>query len=417
MKKIMIFAAILCCLATLNGSNTAGSIFFADSYMLRASGIEAIYWNPAKLSSSSHHELWLPLTDFGIYVANNSLDLDTYNYVVSRDTLNTEDKERICRDLDGALRLSSGGNISLFGLSWGNQAISSSVKFYAKGAISEKFLRLALYGNTEDEYIFYESNNNASSMAYTDITYGMGDFVIPWIPEMLPQIKAGFSASFLVGLYSASTEDYAGYFTNDIDSGANFRQEVNLRTGIGGYGFKSMLGVYSEITPHLEAGITLDNIFGVISWELDRELYGFYAAADSIYAANIDEDIIDTDDFSEDIDTFSTSLPPELRMAVMYKNRLGSLSVDWVQGFRESAVTNATGRLSFGASILPVPIIPLSLGVSLPNSRVPLKVSYGIGLRLKKSELGLAVQSFDSILPGSSSKGIAFAMNFKIGFR
>ncbi len=416
MKKLIIFAAIVCCFASLGALSTARSIFFADSYMLRASGIEANYWNPAKLSRSSPKEIWVPLSDFGIFVANNSMNLDTYNFVVSRDTLQTADKERILRDMDGALRISGGGNMSLFGFSWGNQAISSSMNAYAKGAISEKFLRLALYGNLEDEYIFYESNNNASSIAFTDITYGMGDILIPWIPEDLPQVKAGFSASFLAGLYNVSTQDYEGYFTSDLDSGASFHQQINARVGLGGFGFKSMLGVHSEITDYLEAGITLDNIFGMISWQMHNELFGFYATADSVYAANVDEDIVDYDDFSEEIDSFSSSLAPELRMAVMYKHRYGSLSMDWVQGFRESSVTNATGRLSFGASVLPTPMIPLSLGVSLGSSRVPLKVSYGIGLRIKHTEFGMALQSFDSIIPGSSSKGVAFATSMRIGF-
>ena len=416
MKKLIIFTILYLCLSSLMAMNTAKSIFFADSYMLRAHGVEANYWNPAKLSPETGMDIWLPLSNFGIFVANNALDLDTYNYVVTRDTLFAAEKERILGSMDGALRLSSGGNMSVFGVTLGPSAISSSVNFYAKGAISEKFIRLALYGNSEDEYIFYESNNNASSIAYTDFTYGMGNIRIPGIPEAYPQVMAGFSASLLAGLYSVNTQNYEGYFNTDIDTGANFHQRADLRIGFGGVGFKSMLGFYSEITPYLEAGITLDNLFGAINWNLNTEMYSFYATADSVYAANLEEDILDYDDTNEEIDSFTTTLPPEMRMAVMYKHKYAVVSMDWVQGFRESAVTNATGRLSFAASFLPTPMLPLSFGISLPSSRIPLKVSYGIGLKIKRTELGMAVQSYDSIIPGSKSKGISFATNLRLGF-
>ncbi len=78
---------------------------------------------------------------------------------------------------------------------------------------------------------------------------------MPFLPESFPEIKMGFSAGLLIGLYSLDTKDYHGYFGQNIDDGASLSQEVTLRTGIGGYGFKGMLGMYSEITPNLEAGI------------------------------------------------------------------------------------------------------------------------------------------------------------------
>ncbi|MDD4278011.1 MAG: hypothetical protein PHT37_09005, partial [Candidatus Cloacimonetes bacterium] len=78
MKNLLLCLYLCLGLAPLLAMPTAKSIFYADSYMLRAYGVEANYWNPAKLSKDGRTEIWLPLSNTAIYASNNSLDLDTY---------------------------------------------------------------------------------------------------------------------------------------------------------------------------------------------------------------------------------------------------------------------------------------------------------------------------------------------------
>lgn len=410
MKKLLFVFFLAFSLAGLVAIPSARSIFYADSYMLRAHGVEANYWNPAKLSKDGRPELWLPLMNSAVYAANTSLDLDTYNFFVTRDTLHTEDKERLLSKIDGSLRLSSAGAFSIFGITTGNAAISASAKYFVKGALAEDYLRILLYGNTQDSYQFMKTDTNFSSLAYTDITYGLGDLSLPFIPQQVPLVKAGFSVSLLTGIYNIETEEYNGYLINDPDDGMSGLQEIKLRSGAGGFGLKGMLGLYSQITPEFEAGITLDNIAGFINWSLKSQMDSFYFAADSVFVSNISEDFYLQDYESYDIDPFTTHLPPELRLAAMYKHKYAVVSADWVHGFKETASTSEIGVLSLGASFLPQKNVALSWGLAFPNSHRPLKISYGIELKSRFSDFGLAVQSYDSVFPGYKSKGVSLGL-------
>lgn len=416
MRKLLILLCFCLGLASLLAMPSSKSIFYADSYMLRAYGIEANYWNPAKLSKEGRTEVWLPLVNTGVYAANTSFDLDTYNFFVTRDTLFTADKEKLLSKIDGSLRFNSGGSTSIFGITMGNVALSASAKYYVKGAFAKDYLEILLYGNTEDSYEFMKSDTNFSALAYSDLTYGLGGINLPFIPEPVPAIKAGFAVSLLTGLYSLDTQEYNGYIINDPEDGISALQEVKLRDGAGGIGLKGMLGIYSEITPEFEAGITLDNIAGFIRWGLRRQMETYHFSADSVFVSNIEDDFYLQEQDSYKIDPFTTTLPPELRLAAMYKHKYAVVSADWVHGFKETASTSAIGTLSLAASFLPLKAVGLSWGLAFPNSFNPLKVSYGIDFKGRVSDLGLAIQTYDSLLPGYKSKGVSLGLSMSLGF-
>ncbi|MDD2544010.1 MAG: DUF5723 family protein [Candidatus Cloacimonetes bacterium] len=416
MKKLILLLLLgwLCSLAF--AMTTAKSLFYADSYMLRAEGVEASYWNPARLRSSRATDLWLPGLNSAVSVSNNALDLDTYNYFVSRDTLHAVDKEHILRNVKGKLSLSAESSISIFGFTMGNTALSSSTRIFAKSEAQEDILRLALYGNTEDSYSFNKASNNVSATAYSDISYGFGDLKVPFIPPELPEIKAGFSVSALIGLGDIQTRHFTSEFSTDPQSGTNASLEAVIRSSNGGIGFKSMLGLYSKVTPQMELGLTLDNIFGNIVWLGAREEREYQVKIDSLFVTNFDDDFYDQTDETRDIDSYSSTLPMELRLAGKYDLGFMDLSADWVQGFKESAVTNATGRLSIAAGLKPLPFLPLGFGISLPNSQTPLKTSYSIGISSKMHEFAIAVQSYNSLIPGYKSKGVSVGTSMRFWF-
>lgn len=416
MKKLLILALFGLGLSLMLAMPTAKSIFFADSYMLRSQGVEANYWNPARLKVSSFTDIWLPGVNSAITASNNALDLDTYNYFVTRDTLHVADKERLLRDVKGKLSASSEASVSHFGFTIGNTALSSSTRFFAKAEAQEDILRLALYGNILDSYSFSKASNNVSALAYSDLSYGAGDFSVPFLPDGMPEIKAGFSVSLLVGLANLSTEHFSASLSTDEDGGTSARQEMVLRSSTFGTGFKSMLGLYSELMPGLEAGLTVDNLFGGIRWLGTNEERSYHITIDSLFAASIQDDFYTQSQSTEEISAYSTALLPELRLAAKYDLGFMDVSADWVQGFEESAVTSSRGRLSCAAGISPVPFLPLSFGIAFPNSVSPLKTSYSIGIHSKLHELAIAVQTYNSILPGYKSKGVSLATSLRFWF-
>ncbi|HOH60485.1 MAG TPA: DUF5723 family protein [Candidatus Cloacimonadota bacterium] len=416
MRKLILVLTVLSLTLSISAMPSAKSIFFADSYMLRATGVEANYWNPARLQKGERTEYWLPGVNSAVAISNNALDLDTYNYFVSRDTLFSADKERLLRDVKGKLAVNGEASISIYGYTMSNAALSISSRVFAKAKAQEDILRLALYGNTEDHYRFTRNSNNVSGMAYTDVTYGIGGYNLPFMPAGTPLIKVGGSLSALIGMANLETNQFLAEISTDAEGGVNARQNTIIRSSTYGFGFKGMLSMYSQIMPQWEAGLSLDNIGGNILWRGSNEERHFSLAIDSVFVASIDDDIYTLEEETIEIDPYGTSLPMELRLASKYDLGPVDVSADWVQGFKESAVTSDTGRLSMAAEAHPWSFMPVSFGLSFPNSKIPLKASYSIGLRSRVSEFGIAVQSYNSIFPGYKSKGVSLATSLRLRF-
>ena len=412
MKKLLLILLALVLLNCLFGVKTGKSIFYADSYMLRAQGVEAAYWNPALIKHDPHIDTWLPVLNTGVQVTNNSLDLDTYNKVVSDDYLDENEKADLLNKIKGSLVGEFSGNHSIGGFTLDNMAFSSSVSYMGKAAISKDYLDLLLEGNSDSMYVFNKDQNNLEALSYIDFTFGMGDLKLP-LGDKIPAIKAGFSGSILVGLANGYTEQFDGFLKSTMD-GITMHQDVTLRTGIGGMGFKSMLGFVSNPYKGLDVGLTLDNVFGVLKWSGKTEDKYYSFRADSVYVANVNDDFYTTTDTTLATDSYSQSLPPELRLAAMYTLDKLSVSADFVQGFKESAVTGSTGRMALGAMYKPFGFLKLHWGLGFGNSRYPWRISYGISANSSTAELGLGFQSFKSVFPGTKSKGIAFGSYLRL---
>ncbi len=414
MKNFIILAVLLLGLVCpLAAYNTGKSILHADSYMLRAQGVEAAYWNPANLIPTKHIDFWVPGLNTGVTVTNNSFDLDTYNYIMGLSFLEDSDKQLILDKMDGSLRTDVEGNTSLIGFTVGNMSFSSSVHYMSKLSLSERYLELLLYGNTDTLYVFDKSNTDFKALSYVDITFGAGGFRLPLLPEGFPEIRTGFSVSALVGLASAQTERFDGYFRSGWN-GVYLHQDIQLRTGMGGYGHKAMLGVAADLMDNLEVGLTLDNLWGKITWSAVSEDVSIKVDADSVYIANIDDDFYTESSERVSIDPFATELPPELRLAALYSQKNYNVSADYVQAFKNSAATSKIGKLSLGAQLFPVPFLPLNFGLGIGNGEHPWRASYGFGLKSKGSEFGFSVQSVDSLFPSYKSKGVSFGSYIRL---
>lgn len=417
MNKLFLPLLLLLVAASLGATSfTSRSLLFADSYMLRARGCDANYWNPALLSPK-HGDLWLPAVNTGMQLGTNYLSLDLYNYVMEQDYLDDEAKQEILDAIDGSMDFSLGGQISLFGLTLGNLALTSSLHLGLRSALSEDILELVLYGNGDGSRVYEltDEENYLDALSYLDFTFGMGDIRLP-LPYRIPDIDFGFAASFLAGAGKAFTQDVSGYLSANLD-GLTIRQDALLRTGAGGVGVKGLLGLHSEPLRRLHAGLTLDNFPGYIKWGLIREDFRYHFEADSLYVSDLDEDLenLYTDEYTQTKgEPFSTTLPPELRFSLLYDMKQASLSLDLVKGFGESETVSRQLRYSVGAQLTPVPILPIQIGYGSGNGAYPWRMSYGLGINLKAVELGFGIQSIEAVLPGPSSKGIAFATYFNL---
>jgi len=406
MKKLLIALFVLSA-ACLYALPTGKSFLYADSYMLRSNGIEAVYTNPALLNPQTKG-VWLPLINGGIYVANNSISLKTYNDFFGSGSLDEEEKAKFLQEIESELVFHSESHHSLYGGKLQNYAYALSFHTYANASMQKEYLELMLNGNAEEEYHFGKGANNGDVSSFIDFTVGMGDISVNIFKDKLPPIKFGYSGSLLVGVNAINTKSFKGHIISNLD-GLDAESDVVLRSGVGGIGFKGLVGLVSNPTKNTQVGLSLDNVLGFIDWSLSNNELKYNVVIDSVYISDLEEDFYTYNETRHKSSGFTTIIPPELRIAGIYHGKNYSLSLDVVQGFADSFMTSATPRIAMGLEAFPMPLLPLHLGFATGNNQSPWHISYGTGLKLKHFELGFGVQSFQSLFPGYNTKGVSFA--------
>jgi hypothetical protein len=417
MKRIFVvlFVISLGCIYQLSAVPTANSLVFSGSYLLRVNGAEAVYWNPA-LITQDYQDIIIPGVNQTFQVANNSFDLDNYNYISGR-YLTLKDKNMILRNVGNNLMIDAQAHVLLFGLTFGNLAFATSMHGQSDVRLSKSYIKLALFGNEETDYVFTKKNNQLNVLSYQDVTVGIGDIEISkyFKNASIPEIKMGVSASALVGIGTAETEYYRGSFHSGMD-GLAFEQDIKIKTGLGGIGTKALIGFASQPINNLEVGMSFDNLFGVIRWLGSTERRSYSVTADSTYASDLEDDIYTQEDSVESIGSFNTLLPLEMRLGAKYQYRQASLSMDWVQGFAGSVVTSSIGKICLGVEYQPIHQLPIRMGFRFGNSELPWGISYGLGFHSKFIDCGFGIQTLKSLFPGNHSKGISFSSNLSVHY-
>lgn len=416
MMKLGLFMLflLLSCFSVI-AVTTAGALPYAGSFLLRAQGSEALYWNPANVSSG-YQDVILPGMNLVFSADNNSFDLDTYNYISGR-YLSEADKLSIIKKVDNSLKVKSKAGVMLLGLTLGRVAFSTAMHGYGNLNLSKDYLQLVLFGNEEENYHFTKTDNQINAISYQDVSIGFGSLELsPIIGTLkLPTTYWGVTGSALLGYGIAETASYQGLLHTGLD-GVTATQELQIKAGVGGIGGKLMLGMRMQPLTHLTVGASLDNIMGHITWIGKKNMYTYAVRVDSIYVADLEEDYYDQDEYSESMSDFTTKLPPEIRLGALYGSSKANISVDWVQAWAGSQLTDGTGELSWAAEVNPIQSLLLVTGIKFGNADQPWLCSYGIGFRGPNLDGMFGCQAFGSLLPGYRSKGVAVSASFKIHY-
>ena len=123
---------------------------------------------------------------------------------------------------------------------------------------------------------------------------------------------------------------------------------------------------------------------------------------------NMEEDYVVSDDYTIDIDDFSTNVPTVMNLGVA--NTSGKLlwSLDWEQGFRRATGVSTKPRMSAGMELSMVQALPLRIGYSVGGGHNA-SFSFGSGFHTPVFYLDYAVVT-GSTFSGYSSKGLNLAI-------
>lgn len=405
----------LCLLITcvVNATQTANSLPLSGSFLLRARGLDALYWNPAFLEKG-YSEIGLPLFNQSYQVSNNSFDIDTYNYISGK-YLTDKDKRRLLDNIDKAIVLNANTHVMLLGFDYGNTAFASSFHGSSRAKVSEDYVSLLLMGNEEPDYQFGKKDNQISAISYQDFTIGIGGIELSNLIKVnyMPEVKFGVATSVLMGLGVLETDYYKGVFHSGFD-GMSLSQDLVLKTGIGGIGHKSLISFVNQPIDHLTLGMSLDNVLGYIKWFGRTDATHYTIQSDSIYASDLQSDLFEQSNTTKSVNSFVTKLPPEFRLGALINYNDVNLSVDWVQGFANSQITSSIGSISLGSEYYITPQIPIRAGLKFGNRDFPWSLSYGTGYKGRYLDFGFGLQTFSALIPGKHTQGIAFASSISI---
>ncbi len=406
----MLGQVFLCSLLFPHSSSE--SLSYSGSYSTRAYGSAANYWNPANLSFPLQARGELLLINSYFSIDNNSFSVSRYNEI-NGSYLTENDKRKIIKDLDGSLKLNTGFSHSIFGLAIQNWAISAGISMFSSAKLSDKYIDLLLFGNEYDyEYVFDENENSLDILSYGDLTFGIS----PYSFELHNYtIHTGVSFSLLYGIATMSTENYYSEF-HVSDEGIALNQEILLKSGFGGSGIKTMLGLRSDLSEDLSLAFTLDNLPGFIHWHNQTERTYYTASVDSVYISSLNEEIISHSDSTYTIDAFTTTLPLSFNFGALYRIKNANFSLDWKQSITNTVTSSKTPEISMACEYLPKSFLSLRFGIEPGLGEKPYGVSYGFGILTNDIDVGFGIKSYRAIFPSSYSRGLALALTSKWRF-
>ena len=431
MKKYIILNLMIIFAAFLFAGNTGSSTAFSGSFMQRVNGSESLYWNPANINSLQRAGVYTPrryheilVFPYSISLENNALSLDLYNSFAGK-LINDSHRRRISKSIDKSL--SSDFNLSIIqlGYSYKNYAFSTATNTVGRARVDKEFVDILLYGNNlttinddvRRDHVFDKKHNKFGVIAYQDFSFGYGGYrlndIYPTLFDKYPSIYTGISMSLLAGYSHIESMDFRGLLSAHEEEGLNLDQQIELRealkrpesgasmpsVGVLGSGFKMSLGFSSEDIEiakghYMSFGLAFDDMFGFIKWNKETRKTTYSVFIDDVHVADLEEDLIIDEEYSEDISSYTTKLPLVTRFGVKYTFTDLVASLDYAQNHGHEKIYVNDAEISLGVEYPAYyKWLPVRAGFRLPIGDIQEAYSFGLGLHFRNFETGFGYQS------------------------
>lgn len=400
--------ALMAGAATAGGQSSARSMAMGGAYLGLAKGVDAARYNPANLGLSGYRNNSLEVVGFGVNINNNALSLGDYNTYTGA-VLTESDKADIMGKIpsDG-LKVTADVEAAAMSLSLGSWAFAVTGVGSANVNLSKDILDLVLNGNHLGETVSLDgSYSDAVSYVQTSVSYGREVYHLG-----SRQVAVGGTVKYLRGVAVEQVTELVGGVTT-LTTGFTGSGRMVARTATGGSGYGLDLGASMKLNDSYTAGLSFRNVLSSLSWSGSPEEHGYIFDFDDDASDILQDDYVVSDDYSKDIDGFSTTLPTVMTLGIA--NTSGQLlwAIDWQQGFREDAGASSKPRLCAGVEWLGLSTFPVRAGFATGGSRGT-HMAVGSGLHLGGFHLDFAVESGATLVP-NSAKGLNLAMSAGFG--
>jgi hypothetical protein len=397
--------------ALAGGISSARSVAMGGAHIGLAKGVDAAKYNPANLGLTGYQQTGLEFAGVGANVTNNAFSLDDYNLYTGAFLTNRDKQDILDKVPEEGLRVSADVEATALAFATGPFVLATTGVGSAAINLNKDILNLILNGNTFTDTISVTgSYSDAVGYATAGLSWGtcllrVGD----------KELAVGGTVKYIRGFGIERVIDMEGMAVTH-EYGYAGEGRLVARTATGGKGYGLDLGAALKLSRNYTFGVSVANIFSSISWNKETQEHGYIFRFDTMTVENSgDDDLVVSEDYSEDILSFSTSLPPV--MTVGFAKTSGNFvwAVDYVQGFRKEAAGASTKpRISVGTEWSLLRMLPLRAGFSAGENKST-AFSFGSGLDLLAFYMDAACV-VGSHLSGYSAKGLNLAVSTGLHF-
>jgi hypothetical protein len=375
-------------------------------------------WNPSLLDRSGAPRWSVQFLSLGIQLGNNTLSRNDYQrlFTGSDNVWDNQDKEDILGQVPGnGLKGFFTGSVTGVGVSVGRFALNIQGVGAARAGIPKDFLTLALYGNELNRsYSFDDIEADGWGAITADFSVGHR---LDW--KYFDEFAVGATFRYIRGLVYGGVETAEGEAMVS-ENGATGYGNFETCYGFKGDGVGLDLAASALWKERWEFGITLGNLIGTITWELDStRIYGF-----DVTSGEVDLDSLDDQDYLDrlfnEVDTTygggtsKSRLPFYIQLNAGYQvNQQLIATAELLQGTSNQPGASTIPRLTVAGEYRYVHWLPVRLGVAVGGTYT-IRWGCGFGLDFNNYTFDLGVSGIKGFF--GSSHGLGFALTNRIMF-
>ncbi|MBN1350850.1 conjugal transfer protein TraF [candidate division KSB1 bacterium] len=393
------------------GISNARAVGLAGAYLSIAEGAEAPNWNPANLGLYDRQGFSMNFLSTGIRIHNNSFSKKQYDEYNGK-YLDDADKQKLMDCIpDKGLTLNLDSEVQLLGFAYSYFAFTAIGVVESNMTISKEFFELGLYGNAHKLNFDFSDTDGTAWATYNYALSG----AYPIDIQGFERFAVGGNLKYIQGLYCFDVVEAGGAISTDAKLYGEGKSVVQYARGGSGFGLD--LGAAAILNDHWRFGLVLNNISNSVNWNVGAKKEVFWASTDSLdIQTMIDADEVDSlfhdDNETEDIKSFSTNKPVEMRLGAAYTANKYMVSLDYIQGFKEGVSISTTPKLASGIEYKPCYWLPLRAGMFIGGKEF-FALAIGLGFEMGRVRLDFAATNQGSIKPGSQ-QGTTLAFGIRL---
>ncbi len=372
---------------------SARSFALANSFMARARGYEAPFWNPANLGLVDRPAWSVGLAGASAYLNNNSLSYgqisDLYGEYIDNETKSELLASIREDDPTKMMTLSVDASASVLGFSIWRFAFGAGAMGAGNLEVSPDAAELVLFGNvgedgTGKDFLLDGSHGQGWAISGGYVSYAQ-PFTIPALNYLGLKFSVGATLKYGVTHGLVHLKDTGSSVINDPLVVTVDAEVLKSTDADAGRLWAADLGVAVDWDGLLVAGISLSNAFSSITWnEEDFELLQVIALADFDATISSDTTIAFSElpaDKQDEIIAFleDRTVPKKLRLGLVFEAIPAlTVSADYVELIGGTLRSRWERTLSTGGELRLLSAIPLRIGLATDFSHFAYTGGLGI---------------------------------------